>query len=179
MGGRTCTPAAATCLPSLLSCSTCVLHDVPAPGGQHAAGCTGMSAHLFFRSSHALPTPCACAVNACLLTGYQCCYCCCLPPAQAALKSFDDDHNGALDEREFERFAKSLMSTGAAGCCRTAHVKAATPCIAAAWLLRGLPASRHAFCVWELWCLSAPSAVAAVMRCATHPHCCTCVDCLR
>jgi Ca2+-binding EF-hand superfamily protein len=32
---------------------------------------------------------------------------------QAALKSFDDDHNGALDEGEFERFAKSLMSTGA------------------------------------------------------------------
>uniref|UniRef100_A0A383V315 EF-hand domain-containing protein n=1 Tax=Tetradesmus obliquus TaxID=3088 RepID=A0A383V315_TETOB len=31
---------------------------------------------------------------------------------QAALKSFDDDHNGALDDREFERFAKSLMSTG-------------------------------------------------------------------
>eukprot|EP00882_Tetradesmus_deserticola_P007172 GHRQ01007551.1.p1 GENE.GHRQ01007551.1~~GHRQ01007551.1.p1 ORF type:complete len:155 (+),score=53.73 GHRQ01007551.1:275-739(+) len=31
---------------------------------------------------------------------------------QAALKSFDDDHNGALDAAEFERFAKSLMSTG-------------------------------------------------------------------
>jgi hypothetical protein len=36
-----------------------------------------------------------------------------LLPRQAALKSFDDDHNGALDEAEFERFAKSLMSTGA------------------------------------------------------------------
>jgi len=31
---------------------------------------------------------------------------------QAALKAFDDDHNGALDEPEFERFAKSLMKTG-------------------------------------------------------------------
>lgn len=31
---------------------------------------------------------------------------------QAALKAFDDDHNGALDEPEFERFAKSLMKSG-------------------------------------------------------------------
>lgn len=31
---------------------------------------------------------------------------------QAALKAFDDDHNGSLDQPEFERFAKSLMSTG-------------------------------------------------------------------
>jgi len=34
---------------------------------------------------------------------------------QAALKAFDDDHNGALDEPEFERFAKSLMKSGKGG----------------------------------------------------------------
>jgi hypothetical protein len=45
-----------------------------------------------------------------LMTG--CLLLCVLRPTQAALKSFDDDHNGALDEPEFERFAKSLMSTG-------------------------------------------------------------------
>eukprot|EP00882_Tetradesmus_deserticola_P007803 GHRQ01008214.1.p2 GENE.GHRQ01008214.1~~GHRQ01008214.1.p2 ORF type:complete len:114 (+),score=52.76 GHRQ01008214.1:275-616(+) len=44
---------------------------------------------------------------------------------QAALKSFDDDHNGALDAAEFERFAKSLMSTGAAATQAAALVSAA------------------------------------------------------
>jgi hypothetical protein len=33
---------------------------------------------------------------------------------QAALKAFDDDHNGSLDQGEFERFAKSLMKSGGA-----------------------------------------------------------------
>lgn len=31
---------------------------------------------------------------------------------QAALKEFDTDHNGSLDHKEFERFAKSLMKSG-------------------------------------------------------------------
>eukprot|EP00878_Enallax_costatus_P006262 GHUV01006565.1.p1 GENE.GHUV01006565.1~~GHUV01006565.1.p1 ORF type:complete len:155 (+),score=51.12 GHUV01006565.1:143-607(+) len=31
---------------------------------------------------------------------------------QAALKAFDDDHNGSLDQKEFERFSKSLMKSG-------------------------------------------------------------------
>lgn len=34
---------------------------------------------------------------------------------QAALKTFDDDHNGSLDHDEFERFAKSLMKSGGWG----------------------------------------------------------------
>jgi hypothetical protein len=34
---------------------------------------------------------------------------------QAALKAFDDDHNGSLDHDEFERFAKSLMKSGELG----------------------------------------------------------------
>lgn len=38
----------------------------------------------------------------------------CLCGVQAALKAFDDDHNGSLDHNEFERFAKSLMKSG--GC---------------------------------------------------------------
>jgi hypothetical protein len=46
-----------------------------------------------------------------------------LPP-QAALKSFDDDHNGALDQAEFERFAKSLMSTGVRNSLAAADVPA-------------------------------------------------------
>ena len=37
---------------------------------------------------------------------------CCVCALQAALRAFDDDHNGALDQAEFERFAKSLMKTG-------------------------------------------------------------------
>jgi hypothetical protein len=37
------------------------------------------------------------------------------PPPQAALKAFDDDHNGSLDKGEFERFAKSLMKSGGWG----------------------------------------------------------------
>lgn len=32
------------------------------------------------------------------------------------MKAFDDDHNGSLDQQEFERFAKSLMKSG---CVRT------------------------------------------------------------
>lgn len=35
---------------------------------------------------------------------------------QAALKAFDDDHNGALDNDEFERFAKSLIKSGGLHC---------------------------------------------------------------
>eukprot|EP00775_Hariotina_reticulata_P012732 gene12732-12862_t len=31
---------------------------------------------------------------------------------QQSLKAFDDNHNGALDPDEFERFAKSLMHAG-------------------------------------------------------------------
>jgi Ca2+-binding EF-hand superfamily protein len=31
---------------------------------------------------------------------------------QQSLRAFDDNHNGALDPDEFERFAKSLMNAG-------------------------------------------------------------------
>lgn len=48
------------------------------------------------------------------------CSCCVLlfgasDNTQVALKAFDDDHNGALDQGEFERFAKSLMKSGRRG----------------------------------------------------------------
>lgn len=43
---------------------------------------------------------------------------------QAALKAFDDDRNGALDAGEFERFAKSLMRTGAATTHAATHLPA-------------------------------------------------------
>jgi hypothetical protein len=36
---------------------------------------------------------------------------------QAALKAFDDDHNGALDQPEFERFARSFIKGGCVWCC--------------------------------------------------------------
>jgi hypothetical protein len=40
---------------------------------------------------------------------FLCFFCCC---CQAALRAFDADGNGSLDEPEFEKFARSLMKSG-------------------------------------------------------------------